>query len=139
MRRKLKNFTVATGLLVIALGAFPGSKTNPMVNGTIAWDSPKTKALFDRACLDCHSNETKWPWYANFGPSSWLVIHNVNEGREEFNISNPNFGNAEKAWKVVKNEEMPPWDYLLLHPEARLSEIEKSELVSGLKATFPDE
>ena len=139
MSRKMRKITVVTGLFIIILAGFPGSKTNPPVKGVVAWDSPRTQELFKRGCANCHSNETEWPWYSNFGPSSWLVIHNVNEAREKFNISNLNMGEAESAWKEVKKEEMPPWDYLLLHPEAHFTEIERSDLVRGLKATFPYE
>ncbi|MBI5081140.1 MAG: heme-binding domain-containing protein [Chloroflexi bacterium] len=49
-------------------------KTNPPVTAEPKWDSEQTRALAKRACFDCHSNETVWPWYSNVAPVSWLII-----------------------------------------------------------------
>src|SRR5580765_2224450 len=65
-------------------------RTNPPVK---AADSLQAKApaainaLLDRSCRDCHSNETRWPWYTNVAPTSWLVANHVHEGRDHFNYS----------------------------------------------------
>src|SRR6187401_216218 len=53
----------------------------------IAWDSARTEQLMADACMDCHSNQTQWPWYSNVAPISWLVQHDVNEGRGRLNLS----------------------------------------------------
>ena len=124
--------------LVIQLAPYGRSHTNPPVGKGPAWDSPRTLALAKRACFDCHSNETKWPWYSHVAPISWLVQDHVDEGREHLNFSE--FGrhqdDAHEAAEEVAEGEMPPRDYLLTHPEARLSDVEKRELIAGLKATF---
>jgi len=132
--------------LIIQVVPYGRSHTNPAVGKAPAWDGPRTLALAKRACFDCHSNETTWPWYSHVAPVSWLVQDHVDEGREHLNFSE--FGkhqdDAYEAAEEVAEGEMPPWDYLLTHPEARLSDVEKRELIAGLKATFggdehPDE
>jgi len=112
---------------------------NPQVNSEVKWDSKITQELFNKACKDCHSNETKWPWYSNIAPLSWLVAHNVDEGREYMNISNIGFqskNRLKKAAKEVREGEMPPFDYLLNHKEAKLSIKETEQLIKGLEKTF---
>lgn len=102
------------------------------------WDSPRTRDLFTRACADCHSNETVWPWYSNIAPMSWLVQYDVDEGREKFNISTGS-GEAHEAAETVLEGEMPLRPYTLLHPEANLTASEKQEFIQGLLATFGGE
>src|SRR5690242_16317240 len=79
---------VGLGLLVVAqLVPYGHDHTNPRTVAEPAWDSPATRALADRACFDCHSNQTRWPWYSHVAPTSWLVQHHVDEGREVLNFS----------------------------------------------------
>jgi len=73
--------------LAIQLVPYGRDHTNPSGGSEPNWDSPETKALFDRACADCHSNDTTWPWYSNIAPLSWLVQRDVDEGRRYFNAS----------------------------------------------------
>ncbi len=116
--------------------------TNPPVLAEPNWDSPKTKEIFMRACGDCHSNETKWPWYSNIAPISWSVYHHVMEGREHFNVSmwgKQKKNEGEDAAEEVEKGEMPLKSYLLAHPEARLSDADKKALIDGLKKTFGEE
>jgi hypothetical protein len=126
---------VAVGIQLIPYGR---NHTNPPVLTALQWDSPRTRELFTRACADCHSNETVWPWYSNVAPLSWLVQRDVDEGREKFNISAGN-GEADEAAEKVVEGEMPPAQYTWLHPAANLSTSEKQELIQGLLATFGGE
>jgi len=106
------------------------------------WDSPKTRTLFFRACSDCHSHETQWPWYSNIAPVSWLVQYDVDEGREHFNVSAWGLqkkNEGDDAHEEFTEGEMPPWFYLIPHPHARLSESEAKEFSRGLLATFGSE
>ncbi len=112
------------------------SRTNPPVESEVAWDSPRTRELFFRACADCHSHETSWPWYSAVAPVSWLVANHVRTGRLDMNISLPDEVDVTEAVKQIRSGRMPPADYRLMHPEARLTEDEKTELISGLKKTF---
>lgn len=112
--------------------------TNPPVVKEPNWDSPETRALAKRACFDCHSNETVWPWYAHVAPMRWLVVYDVTEGRTEFNFSDWHPGDkaGSKADEEIKSGGMPLPQYLLMHPEARLTAAEKMQLRSGLMRTM---
>jgi hypothetical protein len=110
---------------------------NPPVTNQVSWDNDFTKETFYNACADCHSNETKWPWYSNIAPVSWLVQSDVDEGREHFNISTfDGMEEANEAYEMVEEGEMPLGIYLPLHPEANLDEKQKAKFIEGLKATF---
>ncbi len=120
--------------IILVLAA--GPKTNPKVENNVAWDSAQTQELFARACADCHSNETKWPWYANVAPVSWKIIHSVDEGRSKMNVSTGRTGELDDLVKLINRDEMPPRDYVWLHARAKLSPTEKQELIDGLGNTF---
>ncbi len=125
---------VALGLL-IQLVPYGHDHSNPPVHAEPPWDRPATLILAQRACFDCHSNETHWPWYSNIAPASWLVYHDVIDGRKHINFSDwnrPDAQHVDEFEKVFKENSMPPAQYLLLHPEARLSSGEKQQLFSGL-------
>lgn len=133
--------TVA-GLALIQLVPFGRDHQNPPVTGTPKWDSPRTLELFNRACKDCHSNETMWPWYSNVAPVSWLLQVDVNIGRSKFNASEwgrPGKNDGDEAAEETREGKMPPWFYLPAHPEAKLTATEKEELIKGLAATFGEE
>jgi hypothetical protein len=97
--------------------------------------------LLRRACFDCHSNDTRWPWYARVPPSSWLVLRDVKRGRGQVNFSqwsryNP-FDRADildKVCDLAVQGKMPPRPYRLLHAEARLTETEVSTLCAWSRA-----
>lgn len=129
----------------IAIQFVPINTTNPAVVSEPQWDSPQTKALVARACYDCHSNETKWTWYSKVAPVSWYVAHDVQEGRDALNFSEWRVNKGERdeegeeveeITEVISEGEMPPRQYLLMHPEARLTNAEINTLIAGLKATF---
>ena len=132
-------------LLLACLGMFIISAltktSNPPVVAEPDWDSPRTREIFMRSCGDCHSNETVWPWYTSIPPGSFLIARDVREGRENFNVSE--WGRPEnegdEAAEKVKEGEMPLPIYLVLHPEARLSDAEMSEFIQGLVNTFGSE
>ena len=141
---KIKIITISVVLLGVAIQFIPYSRnhTNPQMVQEPKWDTPKTRELFMRACADCHSSETKWPWYSNVAPISWLVQHDVDEGREHFNISNwlhQKKNKGDEAAEELREGDMPPLVYLPAHPEAKLSQTEKKELIQGLVNTFGEE
>lgn len=112
--------------------------SNPPVVAEPAWDSPRTRELAKRACFDCHSNETTWPWYANVAPFSWVLERDVEVGRSVLNFSEWTrpYHLASEAEPTVLRRDMPPRNYRLLHGDAHLSHDEKVELAQGLRATF---
>ncbi len=139
---KIAGFLILAGIILfglIQLIPFGRDHTNPPVVREPAWDSLETRALAKRACFDCHTNETIWPWYANIAPVSWLVQRDVEEGRKKMNFSD--WGrrdeDAKEIREVILEGEMPLPTYLIMHPEARLTEGEKLRLVEGLMRTIP--
>ena len=125
-------------VLAIQLVPYGRAHTNPPITGEPTWDAPETRALAKQACFDCHSNETEWPRYAGIAPASWLVQHDVNEGRDALNFSEwtrPQ-KEAKEAAKEVREGEMPPSAYTLIHPHARLSAADLDQLAQGLTQTL---
>lgn len=114
--------------------------SNPPVTGDVA-APPEVAAVLRKACYDCHSNETVWPWYAHVSPVSWLVAHDVEDGRKHLNFSawqgyeeGRRLKKLEEVAEEVAEGEMPMALYVPLHPEARLTEAEKKLLVDWAKA-----
>ncbi len=141
MLRKILRAIVVIVVVLLVIQIIPYGKdhTNPAVIAEPAWDNPQTKDLFARACADCHSHATRWPWYSNYAPISWLIAHDISEGREHFNVSAwgvQKKNKGDEAAKAVLEGEMPPWFYVIPHPEAQLSKQEKASLVTGLQKTF---
>ena len=133
----LKWAAIGVAILLIAIQFVPYGRdhSNPPGGRKIAWDSPRTQQLMTDACMDCHSNETKWPWYSNIAPVSWLVQKDVEDGRRELNLSAGQI-EVDEMIEAIREGEMPPWQYKPLHPGARLSDQEKQDLIEGLQATF---
>jgi hypothetical protein len=129
---------VTVGLQLVPYGR---DHTNPAVVREPAWDGPRTRELFFRACGDCHSHETEWPWYSFVAPASWLVECDVREARSHFNVSDPGRvdDHGDDAAKLLRQGDMPPWRYLVGHPEARLSDRDRQDLVASLVATFGED
>jgi len=118
------------------------ARTNPpilpghSVSATTNAPPPQIAALLHAACYDCHSYETTWPWYSHIAPVSWLVANDVKRGRARLNFSDwPNEHPvwAARRWENVSEEldykEMPPAKYTLMHPEARLTDAQRQELI----------
>lgn len=141
--KRLTRLGVAAVILfaLIQLVPYGRDHENPPVIAEPAWDSPQTRELFFRACKDCHSHETNWPWYASIAPISWMMQYDIEEGRSHFNVSRWGQGkqDADEAAGMVRKGEMPPWFYLPAHPEAQLTDAEKQALIAGFVATFGDE
>jgi hypothetical protein len=99
------------------------------------------KQILDRSCYDCHSNDTRWPWYSYIAPVSWLLAQDVNNGREKINYSEwgnysltDQVSNFDDIAKMVKNGEMPLPKYLFLHSDAKLTDADKDLLIKWAKA-----
>ncbi|MEM6348057.1 MAG: heme-binding domain-containing protein [Bacteroidota bacterium] len=106
--------------------------------------SQGTARLLKAACYDCHSNQTVWPWYAHINPVSDFVEEHVRHGRSELNFSHWQEISEEdiaivgkKCAKLIKDHSMPMASYLWLHPEARLSETERAQLVDYFLSLKP--
>ena len=118
----------------------PYRVSNPSTRHEPAWDSPRTRALVVAACFDCHSNETKVPWYGKIAPMSWWLNNHVENGRRALNFSEwpQNPRRARRAAETVLRGSMPPSYYTRfgLHSNAKLTPAEKADLIKGLEATF---
>jgi hypothetical protein len=140
MRRAIRSLGALVVVTMIAIQFVPygGNHANPPVTAEPRWDTPETRALAVRACFDCHSNETTWPWYSKVAPLSWLIQRDVVEGRRELNYSEWDRaqGEAHESAKSVRKGEMPPWFYAWPATRARLTPAERTLLIAGLEATF---
>ena len=139
MKRALKRVGLVLLALLVAMQFVPQSRTNPPVTREVHWDAPATRALAQRACFDCHSNTTTWPWYSHVAPASFLVISHVNDGRRHLDFSewdSPQHATIKNVEDEVTQGDMPIWNYVIAHPQARLSAAETTQLVAGLRATF---
>jgi hypothetical protein len=135
---------LVAGVVLFQLVPYGRDQSNPPVTGEPAWDSPATRALAVTACYDCHSNETRWPWYTRIAPISMMVYRDVVEGRKALNFSEwPPAAwddeDTDRMAEVVGKGQMPLPYYLVLHPEAQLSDSQKGQLVNGLIATLSRE
>jgi hypothetical protein len=109
------------------------AKTNPSTDASLSIESrlqvtPSVTAIIDRSCNDCHSNKTRWPWYSNIAPASWLLVSDVNEAREHMNFSEWDRysksdvdGLLKQICREVKSGGMPLAIYKPLHPGSKLS------------------
>jgi hypothetical protein len=144
MRSRLKRLLPFVGaalvVLVVAIQLVPYGRPvpNPPTGREPRWDSPRTRELVARACFDCHSNQTQYPWYSYVAPVSWLVTSDVKDAHSKLNFSEWDGIQREagSAVEQVQKGEMPLWYYLPLHSDARLSADEKQALIDGLRATI---
>ena len=139
--RTLFRLVVVIGVVLIAIQFIPYGRdhSNPRTMQEIKWNTPQTRALAQDACFACHSNLTEWPWYASVAPASWLVMRDVEDGREKLNFSEwqkPQEANLEEVVDVLRNDEMPPRQYTLIHSEARLSDVQRQQLERGIVASW---
>ena len=136
LRRQLRLF-VLSGVLVAVPSAFVhpfGAMKAQRSGRPLLLDAsfePQVVRILERSCQNCHSEKTAWPWYSYVPPMSWIIESDVARGRGHLNLSRWN-GYAPKRQQeilseissLVGNRVMPLPRYLLLHPEARLSDAE---------------
>ncbi len=126
----MKKFIVFIVVVLVGIQFIPIERTNPPVPSEI--DAPANiKAIFKKACYDCHSNETNWAWYTKVAPASFLAVKDVEDGRKHLNFSEwGNYTNKtqkmkEEIWDEVREEQMPPWQYKIFHSDKVLTQDEK--------------
>ncbi len=132
---------LVAGFGLIQLVPYGRDHTNPPVTNEYQWQSAEAEAIARKACYDCHSNETVWPWYTNVAPSSWLIQWDVDQGRDNLNFSERPEGAAiatdaigAEIGEIVGDGEMPPFQYKIIHGDARLSDAERQLLVDEFGA-----
>lgn len=131
MKSKRSRIALAIGVVIVAIQVVPVDRANPPVEGIVA-APPEVYQVLERACFDCHSNKTEWPWYSYIAPVSWLVARHVSRGREEMNFSEWNkLGPGKQAhkisecWELVEEAAMPLPAYVRMHTDARLTDSDK--------------
>jgi len=139
MRRRTIAIWIAAGL-VVGIQLIPVNRFNPPVEEALELP-PEVAEIVRTSCYDCHSHETRWPWYSYVAPASWLVARDVREAREHLNLSVWNqydaeerAENFEEMWEEVEDGEMPLWFYTPLHPGAKLTDEERAALRDWLGA-----
>lgn len=141
MIKKIK--WVVAGLLVVfgLLQLTNPARTNPPVVHDMMTGNPpppEVAAMLKTACYDCHSDETRWPWYSHLAPVSWTVVGDVNEGRRHINFSDwpQDAKAAARKFEHMSDElddgDMPPAKYTLIHRDARLTDAQKNQLEQWL-------
>ena len=126
---------LAVAIVLVLIQLIPADRTNPPVR--IDVDAPdEVKEILRRACYDCHSHETRWPWYSRVAPVSWWIADHVEHGRGDLNFSEwpaLDFYAQELAFKDIDEQitkgEMPLRNYTILHPEARLTDDERETIL----------
>ncbi len=133
MGKKTKVALVVVAVAAVVIQFFPPERTNPPSDPAASFEAvvkppAQVSAIIERACQNCHSNRTVWPWYSRVAPASWLVADDVIGARRKFNLSAWARMSPERAQEVlgdmcqeVKAGDMPLWQYRLLHPAAKLS------------------
>jgi hypothetical protein len=144
LKRKLKWLFVAlvAGFALLQL-TNPPRINPPVIHDLMASSAPPPQiaTMLHAACSDCHSSETRWPWYSHIAPMSWLIASDVKEGREHLNLSDWPNDNPVRAAKRLENMsdkvgsgEMPLKKYTKIHTDARLTESQRKELTDWLDA-----
>jgi hypothetical protein len=142
--KKLKWILAALVVAFAVAQFFNPPRTNPPVKTDFIAATappPQIQNLLHAACYDCHSDQTRWPWYSHVAPVSWLLASDVNGGRRHVNFSQwPQTEPDLAARKIgdmsdeVDNGDMPPWQYKLIHAGARLTDDQRKELKNWLDA-----
>lgn len=128
----------AAAILASAIHPYGMARNEPpQTQGWQAAVDPSAAGVFTRSCVNCHSNQTTWPWYGYVPPASWMLERDVKKGRSRFDLSNWNSYTREKKReiladiaRVAANREMPLPQYLLFHRETRLSNHDVQILIS---------
>jgi heme-binding protein len=139
MKNRIVKGVLILAIVLLAIQLVPIDRMNPPLESDIPAPA-EVKTILKRSCYDCHSNETFWPWYARVAPISWLIARDVREGRRELNFSVWNqFSGARRARKFkeiveqVEQDKMPQWYYIVLHPDAKLSALDKETILHWAK------
>jgi len=140
VRRLTKYGLIVVAVVFVAIQAVPYGRTasNPPVVSEPDWDISATRELAVRACFDCHSNETHYPWYSRVAPVSWWTQNHVEEGRDDLNFSewSWDYDEIDEIAESVMDGEMPPNYYKLVPGDRNLSDRETENLIRGLISTF---
>jgi heme-binding protein len=146
MKAWIKRSLLVVLFVALAIQIFRPPRANPATaprhDVTIAATvHPQVAATMQRACRDCHSNETRWPWYSNVAPVSWVVAYDVNAGRRAMNLSTWGQYSPKTQQELlgdmceeVQSGEMPDAGYRMMHAEARLTPADVEAVCAWTKS-----
>jgi hypothetical protein len=146
----IKKIVLALVILFAVIQFIRIDKTNPKSDPALDFFAVNTppaavKEIMIKACYDCHSHETQYPWYMNVAPVSWWAKDHINEGREELNLSLwSNYSLKKKNHKLeecielVKEGEMPLNSYVWMHKDAKLSDAQRVLLTDYFQSLRTD-
>jgi uncharacterized membrane protein len=149
MRTTIRTRRVAIAAAAVSLGvqAIPVDRTNlPLDQSRTIYASEempaKVEAILRRSCQDCHSNQTRWPWYSYVAPMSWIVVHDVRKARRQMNLSEwAGYSERKREEKLdgiceqVVNGDMPEGKYALIHRRARVTDEERTAICQWVGRT----
>lgn len=133
-------------LILIGFQFIPFSKVENQPGKTVDMltsINPPTEVaeLIRKACYDCHSNETVFPWYFKIAPASWMVNNHISEARENVNFSDwslfsidDQIGILQSCSEEIEENEMPLFSYKIMHPLARLDQKEKALITNWINS-----
>ena len=146
MRNFLKWTVIILVVLFFAIQFSRPARTNPPVDESQTifartQMTPEVAAIFNRSCVDCHSNKTVWPWYSHVAPVSWLLAGDVSSGRRMMNLSEWGRLDQDRQDKKLRqicdevtDGAMPLWFYTPLHPSSKLSPADVKTLCDWTSA-----
>ena len=131
--RAFRAILLSAAIAILIAQLVRPDRSNPAVQGDLS-APPVVKETLERSCYDCHSNQTRWPWYSAVAPLSWWIHHDVGEGRRRLNFSSwtdytsdpgTEDQKLDEVARLIESRAMPPWYYLAIHPQARLTSVER--------------
>jgi hypothetical protein len=137
--KRIIRYVALTLLVIIPAAQFiqPETVNPPVSPERSVWNDrrvdPRVGHILRRACADCHSHETTWPWYSRVSPASWFIARHVAKGRAKLNFSDwsgPSSDQLEEIYDSIAKNKMPLRSYLLMHPDARLSQYDRDILTA---------
>lgn len=144
---RTRRVALAAAAVFLGLQAVPVERGNPPVDQSrtiFAAEAPpaKVEAVLRRSCQDCHSNQTRWPWYSYVAPVSWIVAQDVHRARRQMNFSEW-AGYSEKKreerlngiCEQLVNGDMPEGKYAIIHRSARVSEDERGAVCKWVEGS----
>ena len=131
--RAFRAILLSAAIAILIAQLVRPDRSNPAVQGDLS-APPVVKDALERSCYDCHSNQTRWPWYSAVAPLSWWIHHDIGEGRRRLNFSSwtdytsdpgTEDQKLDEVARLIESRAMPPWYYLAIHPRARLTSGER--------------
>ncbi|MFY1047002.1 heme-binding domain-containing protein [Chryseobacterium sp. GP-SGM7] len=141
----MKKILVILLVAFVIIQFFPIDKTNAPLNPGMDFikiknTKPEIAKLINTSCYDCHSDETKYPWYSSIAPASWWLKNHIDEGRKHLNFSifatyepERQIHKMEECVEMLEKHEMPLESYYIGHQDAKLSDLQRQELIKYFK------